>query len=74
MTSCSRCVHFLQAGVNPSSMSPGKQGDDGGGLCRAHPPSWLPGRDLGDGPEGMWSFPVIHEDHRCGEWKGRISC
>ncbi|WIA57797.1 hypothetical protein N6H05_08375 [Sphingobium sp. WTD-1] len=71
MSTCLRCVHFLQGGVNPSSMSPGHaKRADGVGLCRRYPPRWA--QDTTD-EGGSFDFPAIHQDHRCGEFQPRIS-
>ncbi|WP_416463231.1 hypothetical protein [Sphingomonas sp. VDB2] len=36
------------------------------GLCRRNPPHWIADAELEDG--GQYSFPAVHQDHRCGEW------
>jgi len=66
-SACSNCVHFLSGGVNGSSRPPKEMiRSDGRGLCRRYPPTWVHDSDLED--EGLFVFPTIHQDHRCGEW------
>lgn len=67
MTSCLHCAHFLENGVNPSSSRPAEfLRLDQIGLCRRHPPVWLPPSP--DEDSGSFNFPAVHQDHRCGEW------
>ena len=67
-STCRNCIHFLVGGVNGSSRAPAElERKDGVGLCRRYPPSWLPDADLEDA--GLYAFPAIHQDHRCGEWQ-----
>ena len=67
MSRCLKCVHFLKGGVNGSSRPPKDliRSDDIG-LCRRYPPTWVHDPEMDDG--GIYSFPAIHQDHRCGEW------
>lgn len=72
MSTCLRCVHFLQGGVNGASRAPGHAlRPDGAGLCRRSPPVWI--ADPEDEGGGTFCFPTIHEQHRCGEFQPRIS-
>jgi len=69
-SACRTCDHFLAGGVNGSSNAPGAtERHDGVGLCRRYPPTWVHDSDLED--EGLFVFPTIHQDHRCGEWSDR---
>lgn len=70
--SCKGCVHFQLGGGNPSTAKPSRDMFDDGGVCRRSPPIWLPARDLGDGPEGSWAFPGVHQDQSCGEFDSAI--
>lgn len=73
MSRCLKCVHFLAGGVNGSDRPPSDLvRTDKVGLCRRHPPIWLPPGQ--DEDEGMFAFPAIHQDHRCGEWEGLLPC
>lgn len=68
---CQTCTHFLQGGVNGSSRPPSDLfRDDSVGLCRRYPPKWIPDPELEDG--GIFGFPAIHQEHRCGEYEGQI--
>ena len=70
-STCHNCIHFLHSGVNGSSRSPADLfRNDGVGLCRRYPPTWVQDTGMDDG--GQYSFPAIHKDHRCGEWGTRI--
>lgn len=65
---CSTCKHFLARGINGSSRSPDEMTRlDGVGLCRRYPPRWLDDDELDGG--GLFAFPAIHQDHRCGEYR-----
>lgn len=67
MSKCLKCIHFLKGGVNGSSRPPSDLvRSDEVGLCRRYPPIWLPADPEDD--IGSFSFPAIHQDHRCGEW------
>ena len=66
-SACRNCIHFLVGGVNGASRDPADlERNDDVGLCRRYPPHWVSDPDLED--EGLYSFPAIHQDHRCGEW------
>jgi hypothetical protein len=64
MSACRTCIHFISGCYNPSSAEPRQDMFTAVGLCRAHPPVWA----SGDNEDGAFVFPVVHRDHRCGEW------
>lgn len=66
-STCRNCIHFL-VGVNGASRAPAElERKDGVGLCRRHPPHWIPDAHSED-EGGLYAFPAIHQDHRCGDW------
>lgn len=65
--SCLKCIHFKLGANNPPSAGPTGDMFTDVGLCRRHPPRWIP--DVHSEDEGgLYAFPAIHQGHRCGEW------
>lgn len=68
MTSCLHCAHFLENGVNGATRRPGDMmRADKIGLCRRYPPKWITAQNSQE-EGGLYAFPAVHQDHRCGEW------